>query len=176
MKKIKLEGNTPIVIPKGRFIHDDKECHFDERRYFMRVFTDGSILREEEPVESSEEEIKSIAKKHECYINNLETRNLFLKDYTYVVTRTIVRKWARVGNVGGWFSFAVDTNVYMKDPKDRKAKKTVKKLLYDFDQNNRSANYYSLWSYTFGQRSGLADFDSEKISDEVYSLKLTSKS
>ena len=176
MKRNELKENEPIKVPYGSFkggyeLNDGTFRKVNESRYYMTIYTDGTILSKGEPIQASKEDLELLIKEYNTDMNYLETTDLVLKDYSYVVTFTTVRKWAKVGHIYGWFSFLVGTNIYMKNPKDRKSLKVIKKLLLDIDENNRSVNYSSVWSYTFGKRIGLQHFESTEILDNVYSLK-----
>ena len=176
MKRSELKENEPITVPYGKFVAEQKSYdgtvhNFDECRFHKTIYTDGTILSKGEPIKASREDLDSVVKEYDCRINTLETSDLILKDYSYAIAFTIATKWAKVGNIMGWFNFRVKTDIYMKDPKDRKTLKVIKKLLEDIDRHNHSANYSSVWSYTFGQRRGLEYFEPTEIADYVYSMK-----
>lgn len=170
MKAIELKENEHLKISNGYLLDKNEERAFPPHRYYMNVFTDGVVASEGKPLPACKSDVESIVKQYDCRINTLESKDLQLKDYTYAITYTIVQKWAQVGRVGGWFEFCVGMNVYMKNPKDRKTIRTVRKVLKDIEENNRSGDYSSVWAATFSKRRGLQSFEPKKIGDNIIQL------
>ena len=74
-------------------------------------------------------------------------------------------------NTTGCFNVIKDVSIYLQNPKDRKALKCAKQVIKEIaTQNNVIANS-SLFGILFSQEEELQNFEIEKLSKNVYSLK-----
>ncbi len=138
-----------------------------------KAFTDGKLEKEtEETLENIDKYyIRKTVYPHS--IDSLKIRSLFLKDYSYAVVYTIANEYITVGNLRGWFDVIKNVSVYLKDINDRKALKNARRIIKQIENHNFSINYSSLFSMYASKGRALEEYESEQISDNVYTLKRT---
>jgi len=127
-----VKRTTPPLAP-GK-VEESKEILFPTLKTI--VFTDGSV----DEVDVSEYKHLSgyYTMNDRTYTNvtDVEEKELYLENYSYAV-KIIVSKEHLVGRkIGGWFEVIKDIQVYLKNPKDKKAMKEVKMILNIIRKNN----------------------------------------
>lgn len=91
------------------------------------VFTDGEIASESE---ESEENIEDYYNDWYPYnVDTLKTKNLFFKNYSYIITYLIAKEWATAGRESGYFDIIKDISIYLENSKDKKALKNENVIL-----------------------------------------------
>ena len=168
-----LKEDNPITIIE---VTDHVQSQNDEwKRIYMSIFTDGEILKESEEIVESIDEYYFDKQRYNYNVDTLKSKNIYFKNYNYVITYLITQEWTKVGNIHGWFDIIKDISIYMKNPKDRKTLKTVKQVIRQNEERIRSVDYSSLLTMLTGQRKGFKTFEPEKISENVYTLRRINK-
>ncbi len=148
---------------------------FEEKQIQMRVFTDGEIAGETKEISENINEYYIGNAKYKYKVDTLKTKNIFFKNHSYVITYLIANEWGEFGNVRGWFNIVKDVTIYLENPKDKKALKTAKEVIREIQKSNDSVDYSSLYKMAFSPRRGLEQFESKRISKNIYSLKRKNK-
>lgn len=137
----------------------------------MRIFTDGTIEKSSEEISENIEEYYIGKNKFQYDVDTLKTKDIFLKNHSYVIVYLIAREYMTMGKVRGWFDVIKDVTIYLENIKDRNALKTAKQVIKQIQKCNNSASYSSIFGMVGLQGKGLEQFESEKILKNVYSLK-----
>lgn len=184
MKFQELNENEPLkVVEVSQHIKrpnlnskDNAGSHVMEvKRIQTKIFTDGEIAKESEEVSENIQEYYFGEEKYEHDVDTLKTKNIFFKNYSFVITYVTAKKWTTIGNVGGWFDIIKDVSIYLKNSKDRNALRNAKKVIKEIQSRNESANYSSLSAMLFSKGQDFGQFDKEKISENVYSVTIRSR-
>ena len=168
-----VEVSQHIKRPTFYFEETSDSDLIEIKQIQMKVFTDGEIIRESEEVSESIEEYYIGKKKYEPYVDTLKTKIVFFKNHSYVITYLIAQECTTVGNIRGWFDIINDVSIYLKNPKDKKALRNAKQAIREIQNHNSSVNYSSLFTMLFSQTRGFEQFKSEKMTENIYSLKRT---
>lgn len=180
MKFKELKENEPLeVIEVSRHVESPtfgskKEStpdRYEVKQIQMRIFTDGKIEKESEETSKKIEEYYIGKKKYQYAVDTLKSKNIFLRNHSYVITYLIANECMTVGNITGWFDVVKDVSIYLENPKDKKTVKTVKQAIRQIEKYNNSVNYSSLFGMLFSRGNGFAHFETEKISKNVYALR-----
>ena len=126
-----------------------------------KIVTDGDIDKEEEPITKDITEYR-IGKERIENVDTLKTKGIYLKNYNYIIIFTIARKWMFYHFLG----IIKDISIYLKDTKDKKTIKKVKKLIKGL--KNGTCNYPESFKSTFNW--GKEPFEVKKQSQYVYKL------
>ena len=169
--KIELtEISTTIRIPSffGEQV-DPKQI--DEPVVKTRVFTDGVVVKEDEPKTEEIKECFINGKKYTHKVDKKTTRTIYLKDYTYAIVYTIAREYMTVGNIHGNFFVTKDAEVYLKNRKDISALRKARKAMKRIEEGNNSVNYNSLFTMMLTSNQNKRNLEFEQIKDNIYTLK-----
>ena len=137
----------------------------------MMVFTDGVIERECDKKSTRIDEYYIGKKKFEYDVDTLETKNVYFKDFSFIISYLIGQELCTVGNVKGWFSVVKELKIYVKNIKDKRALKNAKRAIKAIKNYNNSVNYSSLFTMMLSQGRELQEIEIEEISDNIYTLK-----
>ena len=137
----------------------------------MRVFTDGEIKNETDIVQEPIEDYYIGDEKYKYDVDTLKTKDIYLDNYSYILVFTIAEEFLTLGRLKGWFKVVKDTTIYLKDRKDKKALKNAKKAVGEINRHNRSVDYSSIFSMINTQGMPLNNYDTKRISNNVYCLK-----
>lgn len=140
-------------------------------RIKTRIFTDGEIENESKITSININNYYIKGKKYRYGINKLHTKNIFLKNYSYVISYTIAQEWRNFGNACGWFNFVKDVSIYLKDLNDKEALKNAKHVIKELQGYNKHVNYTSPLIMFFSYGNGLETFETKRVSSNVYTLK-----
>lgn len=140
-------------------------------RIKTKIFTDGEIEKEGETTSININNYYIKGKKYRYGINQLHTKNIFLKNYSYVIIFTIAQEWRNFGNACGWFNFVKDVSIYLKDLNDKKALKNAKRAIKEFQNCNKRVNYTSPLIMFFSCGNGFETFETRKVSANIYALR-----
>lgn len=139
----------------------------------MRVFTDGEIEKESEEISQNIEEYYIGKRKYRYAVDTLKTKNIYLKNYSYVITYLITKEFLTAGNIKGWHNVVKDISIYLQNPKDKKALKSAKQAIKTIENHNKIVAHSSLFGMLFSKDKGLEKFETKKISENIYSLRKT---
>ena len=177
--KIKLFSNegklelTEVSVTRSipTFYKEEKPNTFEDTLVKTRVFTDGKVVRQEEPETEEIEEYFINGKKYTHKVDKKTTKNIYLKDFTYAIVYTTAREFLTVGNIHGNFFVTKDVEVYVKNRKDIKALMAARKAMKKIEEGNNSINYSSIFAMMMTSSQNRRNMQFEEIKDSVYTLK-----
>lgn len=108
-------------------------------------------------------------------IDTLKTKNIYFKNYSYVITYLLAKEFMVKGSVTGWFDVIKDVSVHIENKKDIKALREAKKVTKEINYNDIRVNYTSLLALVLWQWYVPEKFKPEEISKNVYTLKKLNK-
>lgn len=167
MKIAELKENEPLEMQEVSKHYDGVKL--DQIR--TKVFTDGKVAK------VGEENIQKIDKyyigdkEYRYGVDTLNTKKVYFKDYSYIITYTIAREFTHVGNVMGWFDVVKDVSLHVKDVKDKVALKNAKNALKKIKKYNNSTDYSSIFGMLAPQNA--SNFVPQKIDEDIYNFKKT---
>ncbi len=138
------------------------------------VFTDGSIVKEEENTYDFTGYYYD-KQKTPHHFDNIKLKTIYFKDHSYVIVYLIREEYGKRGNVAGLFNVIADIRVYLKKTEDKKALKEVKAIIKEIERVNNSTNYTSVFTSMFGPQEGIKKFEPQEVSEGVYTLKRIKK-
>ena len=192
MKIQELKENSPLQVVEV-LEHEEVRPELPKIEHKMIqtiVFTDGEIASESDKIE---ENIEDYYFNNELYpykwypynVDTLKTKNLFFKNYSYIITFLIAREWATAGRATGYFDIIKDISIYLENSKDKNALKSAKNVILKVQNMDRrvlkrTQNGVIKFKKSDGITS-LLDMDisplmseqgiTEKIYNNVYALK-----
>ena len=172
LKIIEVSNHIVSSYPMSYFEEPEKEI-IDDNVIQQKVFTDGEI---EQVGDITSEPINDYFIGEERYrhsVDTLKTKDIYIKNYSYVIMYTIAKELLNNGRVKGWFKVVKDTTIYVRDLKDKKALKSAKKAVVAIDRKNRSVDYSSIHSMMYTKGMPLKGYDTTKISRNVYLIRKT---
>ena len=147
----------------------DKDAKpIEDERIKTIIFTDGEIEKQTEEVSQSIDEYYIGKSKYHMTVDTLETKNIYFKNHSYVITYLLAKEFMVKGHVRGWFDVIKDVSIYLENGKDKKALREAKRFIKQINECNDYTNYLSSWGLQLPQDEGL-----EKISKNAYTLKRT---
>ena len=177
MKIRELKENEPLKVTRvmyhfpawpdpstGEIAKDAKPI--EDERIKTIIFTDGEIEKQTEEASQSIEEYYIGKSKYHMTVDTLETKNIYFKNHSYVVTYLLAKEFRTIHNGGGWFDVIKDVSIYLENVKDKKALRESKEIVKEIDKCNDYTNYLSIWGLQLPEYEGL-----EEISSDVYTLK-----
>ncbi len=178
LKELKVNEPVKIIevsnhIKRPAFLGEDESSisPTEINLIKMKVFTDGDVIKESKNTIESIDEYYFGKEKYQHHIDTLKTKEVYFKNYSYIITYLIAEECAKVGNLRGSFSFIKEVDIYLNNLKDKKALRKAKKVVLDIDKTNNSISHSSSLSLLFAKRRYLMNFAPEKITEEVYKLK-----
>ena len=181
MKIRELKENEPLEVievynhyafPNLYTGKTDETSHiYEYRKIQMKIFTDGEIVKETDEITQNIDEYYIGKKKYQYDVDTLKTKNIYFKNYSYVIVYLIANEGRIVGHIGGWFDIVKDVSIYLENSRDKKALKCAKEVIREIENRNMGVDYSSIWGMLFSQREELQKFEQEEISKNVYSLK-----
>ena len=169
--KIELtEVSTTIKIPP--FFTEQKTPNtFDDSMVKTRVFTDGKVVKQDEPKEEKINEYFINGKKYTHKVDKKTTKTIYLKDYSYAIVYTIAQEYITAGNIRGFFFVTKDVEVYLKSKKDLSALRKARKAMRKIEEQNNAVNYRSIYEMMMTSSQNKRNIQFEEIKDDVYTLK-----
>lgn len=147
----------------------DKEAKgFEDERIKTIIFTDGEIEKQTEEASQSIDEYYTGKSKYHMTVDTLETKNIYFKNYSYVVTYLLAKEFRAIHNGGGWLDVIKDVSIHLENKNDKKALREAKRFIKQINECNDYTNYLSIWGLQLPEDEGL-----EKISKNIYTLKRT---
>lgn len=179
MKIRELKENEPLKVTRvtyhfpawpdpstGKVDKDAKPI--EDERIKTIIFTDGEIERQNEEASQNIDEFYIGKSKYHMTVDKLETKNIYFKNHSYVITYLLAKEFRAIHNGGGWYDVIKDVSIYLENGKDKKALREAKRFIKQINECNDYTNYLSSWGLQLPQDEGL-----EKISKNVYTLKRT---
>ncbi len=172
MKIKELKENEPVeLIEVIRTLYPtfDNSLEPIKNKYVQtKIITDGEIVKEEEITKSINEYY--IGRKKYDDVDTLSTKNIYLKNYSYVIVYLLAKEKLYNGNMVGFFDIIKDVSIYLKNPKDKQALKEAKKVIKTIHKHNQNVDYSSIFNMLFQSKDDI-NYKIEKISKNVYTLK-----
>lgn len=181
MKIRELKENEPLKVTRvtyhfpawpdpstGKVDKDAKPI--EDERIKTIIFTDGEIEKQNEEVSQDIEEFYIGKSKYHMTVDTLETKNIYFKNHSYVVTYLLAKEFMIKGHVRGWFDVIKDVSIYLENGKDKKALREAKRFIKQINECNDYTNYLSSWGLQLPEYEEL-----EKISKNAYTLKKLNK-
>ena len=179
MKIRELKENEPLKVtmvtyhfpawpdPSTGKVDKDAKPIEDERIKTI-IFTDGEIEKQTEEVSQDIEEFYIGKSKYHMTVDTLETKNIYFKNHSYVVTYLLAKEFRTIHNGGGWFDVIKDVSIHLENKNDKKALREAKRFIKQINECNDYTNYLSSWGLQLPEYEEL-----EKISKNAYTLKKT---
>ena len=181
MKIRELKENEPLKVTRvtyhfpawpdpstGKVDKDAKPI--EDERIKTIIFTDGEIEKQTEETFQSIEEYYIGKSKYHMTVDTLETKNIYFKNHSYVITYLLAKEFMIKGHVRGWFDVIKDVSIYLENGKDKKALREAKIFIKQINECNDYTNYLSSWGLQLPEYEEL-----EKISKNAYTLKKLNK-
>lgn len=179
MKIRELKENEPLKVTRvtyhfpawpdpstGKVDKDAKPI--EDERIKTIIFTDGEIEKQTEEASQSIDEYYFGKSKYHMTVDTLETKNIYFKNHSYVVTYLLAKEFRAIHNGGGWLDVIKDVSIHLENKNDKKALREAKRFIKQINECNDYTNYLSSWGLQLPEDEGL-----EKISKNAYTLKRT---
>lgn len=167
MKIRELKENEPLKVTRvtyhfpawpdpstGKVDKDAKPI--EDERIKTIIFTDGEIEKQTEEASQNINEFYIGKSKYHMTVDTLETKNIYFKNHSYVITYLLAKEFRAVNNGGGWFDVIKDVSIHLENKNDKKALRETKWVIKE------------IWKLQFEQGEVL-----EEISSNIYTLKRT---
>ena len=136
MKIRELKENEPLKVTRvtyhfpawpdpstGKVDKDAKPI--EDERIKTIIFTDGEIEKQTKEASQSIDEYYIGKSKYHMTVDTLKTKNIYFKNYSYVITYLLAKEFMVKGSVAGWFDVIKDVSVHIENKKDIKALRTI---------------------------------------------------
>ena len=141
----------------------------------MKIFTDGQIENETDETIINIDEYYVGKSKYQSDVDTLKTKNLYFKNYSYVIVYLLANEEVTIGNISDRFDVIKDVSIYLKDSKDKDSLRTAKNKIKEIEKNNNIYNYSSLFRILFSKGKIKKNIELEELRNKVYTLKKTNK-
>ena len=177
MKIMELKENEPLkvievikhlIIPASPGKIDEETKVIEDERIKTIIFTDGEIEKQTEEASQSIDEYYIGKSKYHMTVDTLETKNIYFKNHSYVVTYLLAKEFRAIHNGGGWLDVIKDVSIHLENKNDKKALREAKRFIKQINECNDYTNYLSSWGLQLPEYEEL-----EKISKNAYTLKRT---
>ena len=179
MKIRELKENEPLKVTRvtyhfpawsdpstGKVDKDAKPI--EDKRIKTIIITDGEIEKQTEETTQDINEFYIGKSKYQMTVDTLETKNIYFKNHSYVVTYLLAKEFRAIHNGGGWLDVIKDVSIHLENKNDKKALREAKRFIKQINECNDYTNYLSSWGLQLPEDEGL-----EKISKNAYTLKRT---
>ena len=179
MKIRELKENEPLKVTRltyhfpawpdpstGKLDKDAKPI--EDERIKTIIFTDGEIEKQTEEASQNIEEYYIGKSKYHMTVDTLETKNIYFKNHSYVVTYLLAKEFRAIHNGGGWYDVIKNVSIHLENKNDKKALREAKRFIKQINECNDYTNYLSSWGLQLPEYEEL-----EKISKNAYTLKRT---
>lgn len=163
-----IEVTKHLTVPTSPVKENEKSKVIEDEHIKTIIFTDGEIEKQTEEASQSIDEYYIGKSKYHMTVDTLETKNIYFKNHSYVITYLLAKEFMVKGHVRGWFDVIKDVSIYLENGKDKKALREAKRFIKQINECNDYTNYLSSWGLQLPQDEGL-----EKISKNAYTLKRT---
>lgn len=179
MKIRELKENEPLKVTRvtyhfpawsdpstGKVDKDAKPI--EDKRIKTIIITDGEIEKQTEETTQDINEFYIGKSKYQMTVDTLETKNIYFKNHSYVVTYLLAKEFRAIHNGGGWLDVIKDVSIHLENKNDKKALREAKRFIKQINECNDYTNYLSSWGLQLPEYEEL-----EKISKNAYTLKRT---
>lgn len=179
MRIRELKENEPLKVTRvtyhfpawpdpstGKIDKDAKPI--EDERIKTIIFTDGEIEKQTEEASQNIKEFYIGKSKYHMTVDTLETKNIYFKNHSYVITYLLAKEFRAIHNGGGWFDVIKDVSIHLENKNDKKALREAKRFIKQINECNDYTNYLSSWGLQLPEYEEL-----EKISKNAYTLKRT---
>ena len=179
MKIRELKENEPLKVTRltyhfpawpdpstGKVDKDAKPI--EDERIKTIIFTNGEIEKQTEEASQNINEFYIGKSKYHMTVDTLETKNIYFKNHSYVVTYLLAKEFRAIHNGGGWYDVIKNVSIHLENKNDKKALREAKKFIKQINECNDYTNYLSIWGLQLPEYEEL-----EKISKNAYTLKRT---
>ncbi len=179
MRIRELKENEPLKVTRvtyhfpawpdpstGKIDKDAKPI--EDERIKTIIFTDGEIEKQTEEASQNIKEFYIGKSKYHMTVDTLETKNIYFKNHSYVITYLLAKEFRAVNNGGGWFDVIKNVSIHLENKNDKKALREAKRFIKQINECNDYTNYLSSWGLQLPEYEEL-----EKISKNAYTLKKT---
>lgn len=161
-----IEVSEHVEMSNFNYVQNINPVTIEYKRIQMKIFTDGEIEKESEEISQNVEEYYLNKRKYQYDVDTLKVKNIYFKNYSYIITFLIASEVMTVGTINGWYDVVKDIKVYLKNSKDKKALKNAKQAIKEINNVD-----YSMPEMLLSQEKKTNNFETEKISKNVYCLK-----
>ncbi len=155
LKVIEVTKNFPAWQNPSNGKIDKEAKGFEDKRIKTIIITDGEIEKQTEETTQDINEFYIGKSKYHMTVDTLETKNIYFKNYSYVITYLLAKEFrANKGNGGGWYDIIKDVSIHIENKKDIKALREAKRIIKEInsytdnspwlDINEISKNIYTL--------------------------------
>lgn len=179
MKIKELKENQPLeVIEVSHYLpipsynkkgEIDKNKRTERRQIQMKIYTDGKIVKESDETHQKIKEYYIGKNKYQHDVDILKSKNIYFQNHSYVITCLYTNEFIRLRNAGGWFRELKDINIYLENPKDKKALREAKKVIKNIQYNNETSNYSSIYGMLFERKKEPKKLKRTKIYKDIFS-------
>lgn len=143
------------------------------KRVYEVIFTDGDIDKESPQKSENIDEYSINGKKYPYSVSFLKSKDIYFKNYTYVIKVTIAKKMDTIDGISGWFDIVLDTSINLHDRNDAKALKEAKRALEVVMKKNTRNHFSSALDLLFScfKKEKSSELTEEKIATNIYALK-----
>ena len=155
LKVIEVTKNFPAWQNPSNGKIDKEAKGFEDKRIKTIIITDGEIEKQTEETTQDINEFYIGKSKYHMTVDTLKTKNIYFKNYSYVITYLLAKEFrANKGNGGGWYDIIKDVSIHIENKKDIKALREAKRIIKEInsytdnspwlDINEISKNIYTL--------------------------------
>ena len=146
-----IEVTKHLTVPTSPGKIDEETKVIEDERIKTIIFTDGEIEKQTEEASQNIEEYYIGKSKYHMTVDTLETKNIYFKNHSYVITYLLAKEFMIKGHVRGWFDVIKDVSIYLENGKDKKALREAKKFIKQINECNDYTNYLSIWGLQLPQ-------------------------
>lgn len=163
-----IEVTKHLTVPTSPGKIDEETKVIEDKRIKTIIITDGEIEKQTEETTQDINEFYIGKSKYQMTVDTLETKNIYFKNHSYVVTYLLAKEFRAIHNGGGWLDVIKDVSIHLENKNDKKALREAKRFIKQIYECNDYTNYLSIWGLQLPEDEGL-----EKISKNAYTLKRT---
>ena len=145
------------------------------KRIQMKIFTDGEIDKETDEITKNIDEYYLDKRKYQSDVDTLKTKNIYFKNYSYVIVYLLASEVVNIGNINDRFDVIKDVSIYLNNSKDKDSLRNAKNQIKEIEKNNNIYNYSSLFGLLFSKGRIKKNIELEELRNKVYTLKKTNK-
>ena len=163
-----IEVTKHLTVPTSPGKIDEETKVIEDKRIKTIIITDGEIEKQTEETTQDINEFYIGKSKYQMTVDTLETKNIYFKNHSYVVTYLLAKEFRAIHNGGGWLDVIKDVSIHLENKNDKKALREAKRFIKQIYECNDYTNYLSIWGLQLPEDERL-----EKISKNAYTLKRT---
>ena len=177
--RVTADGKVDIyeITVHNQLYSPEQDVPFVEEEPIVRtrVFTDGELVSES-PVTEYPIIMHCFSNGERLFrpVDTKKTKTLQFKDYSYIITYVLAREPFKVNDTREMLTNVKDITVYLRNPKDRKAKRMVKEVIKEiYRQNKRMAKvdrFVTLFQHTFAFNTYNNPYEFDKKTKDVYKV------